>query len=154
MLALDFAMDPNGNVWLLETNTAPLWGLYPTDDKLTPAVYRTALELALTAHADANDALPSRHGDWFKVNVDSSPRVTSNGHVRSDYNACASIPRRDARDPGPPVRARARRQPVQQDEPAPREEKAGRPTASRLAGQRKAARATRVAIHRGHVRLR
>ena len=62
-----------------------------------------AAGVARPAHerADANDGtLPARHGDWFKVTVESSPRVTRKGHVRSDYNACASIPRRNARDPG------------------------------------------------------
>ena len=94
MMAADFAMDPRGNVWLLEVNTSPHWGAYPTDDELTPSVYRSALELVLAVHegtgprAGARDDAgePRCHAAWEPLHVDTlaqPPRA---------YNACQAVP--------------------------------------------------------------
>ena len=64
VFAADFAMDPRGNVWLLEVNSAPLWTPYPTDDSLTPAVYRTALELMLHDHGPQAGPPLRRYAGW------------------------------------------------------------------------------------------
>jgi hypothetical protein len=89
LLAIDFAMDPTGNVWLLETNTSPLWMHYPTDDLLTPTLWSSALELALRVHANLGTT-PSRHADWIRITL----HTPLSAGRRIDYNACVDIPRR------------------------------------------------------------
>ena len=67
-------------------------GHYPAlDDGLAPAVYETALDLALALHG-APRAPPPQFAGWRRVALEPAAR----------YNACALIPRRSA----PSLRAR------------------------------------------------
>ena len=88
LLALDFAFDASGSVWLLEVNTAPGWDAYPTVRGLTPAVYETLLSLVMKVHASANSSrFYSGHAGWRWIGRDQHrPRGQA-------YNACAEVPR-------------------------------------------------------------
>jgi len=99
--AADFAMDPRGNVWLLEVNSAPLWIHYHTDDNFdSRAVYRTALELVLSDHGPQAGPPLRRYAGWeligWPTTVDSHLVKRSDLQLpatRLPYSPCKQVAR-------------------------------------------------------------
>ena len=90
---LDWAMEPSGEVSLLEYNAASAYRHVPSGDDLTPRIWSSMIELVgLAQSAPARSlrerALPRSYAGWRLLHNEAARR---NRRARPSYNAC-SVP--------------------------------------------------------------